>query len=72
MYSFENSYLSYTACPVLDDIQNGHVNMSDGMNYRDIATYTCDDEYTLIGESTRQCGDKGTWIGTPPTCQLTG
>ncbi len=34
-----------------------------------IATYTCDNGYTLTGGSFRVCQRDGTWDGTAPTCQ---
>ena len=34
-----------------------------------MATYTCDEGFNLIGNSTRLCQADGSWKGTDPTCQ---
>ncbi len=34
-----------------------------------IATFTCDNGYTLTGGSARACQNDGTWSGSAPTCQ---
>ena len=34
-----------------------------------LATFTCDNGYTLTGGSFRACQNDGTWSGSAPTCQ---
>eukprot|EP00731_Ephydatia_muelleri_P030228 Em0021g751a len=34
----------------------------------DVATYSCNAGFTLVGVSTRQCQSGGVWSDTPPTC----
>ena len=38
--------------------------------YQNIATYTCDASFKLIGECTRVCLESGKWSGDAPTCSL--
>ena len=33
-----------------------------------VATYTCDDDFDLVGSTTLTCQADGTWDGTAPTC----
>ena len=33
------------------------------------ATYSCNDGFTLEGQSTRTCQDDGEWSGSAPTCE---
>ena len=47
---------------------NGMVNQT-GRSPGDIATYTCDPDYDLVGPQTLFCGDDGMWSDRPPTCQ---
>ena len=57
-------------CPPLQlpDIDNGMVEWS-GLSPEDVATYTCDLGFILVGEPTRICRDDGTWSGEEPTCE---
>ena len=56
---------------------NGEVTLSSQILSVDTtATYSCDPDYALVGQSTRTCEDTnggtvttGTWSGTPPYCQ---
>ena len=57
-----------TECPCLDDIPNGSVSLS-GNTTGDIAMYTCDDVFELVGDPTRVCMNDTTWSGEPPTCR---
>ena len=55
-------------CPELPAIDNGMVSWT-GLSPGDIATYTCDPGFILVGVSTRNCGSDGTWSGEEPTCE---
>ena len=55
-------------CPPLPDIDNGMVDWS-GLSPGDIATYTCDHAFILVGDPTRNCGSDGTWSGEEPRCE---
>ncbi|XP_019647923.1 PREDICTED: LOW QUALITY PROTEIN: sushi, von Willebrand factor type A, EGF and pentraxin domain-containing protein 1-like [Branchiostoma belcheri] len=54
-------------CPPLAALNHGTV--TGGNNYGNIATYTCDIGYDLIGNPTQTCQDNQQWTGSPPTCQ---
>ena len=64
-----------TACPPLDDPDDGDISCShgDGEIPRpgDTCTYTCDDGYMVEGEMTVTCQDDGTW-SDETTCELIG
>lgn len=53
-------------CPSLMNPENGRVDFTTSVG--DTATYTCDDEYILSGNSTRLCLPSGMWSGNAPTC----
>lgn len=53
--------------PILVAPAHGSVDRTTGMA-GDVATYSCDVGYALVGDSTRTCGDDGSWSGTAPTC----
>ena len=55
-------------CPALPDIDNGMVSWT-GLSPGDVATYTCDSGFILVGDPTRMCRDNGTWSGEEPTCE---
>jgi CUB/sushi domain-containing protein len=39
-----------------------------GVTVGSTATYTCNDNYQLMGASTRMCQPDGTWSGEEPMC----
>ena len=53
-------------CPDLVPPKNGNVEFTTKVG--DTATYTCDDRYTLSGDSTRLCLPGGMWNGSDPVC----
>ena len=54
-------------CPVLPDPLNGEVNVSSRI-ISSIASYTCNDGFTLVGEEERECMADGQWSGREPIC----
>ncbi len=60
-------------CSDLPPLMNGGITYTDGLvdsrPINSIATFTCDNGYTLTGGSFRQCQNAGTWSATAPTCQ---
>ena len=58
----------YSGCPSLPDIPNGSVTES-GFTTGDTATYSCDEGFELVGESTRECSSDSTWSGEAPVCR---
>ena len=47
---------------------NGRHNVS-STTYNSVVTYTCDDGYTLQGNSSRTCQSNGNWSGSVPQCE---
>lgn len=61
-------YLSSTViCPTLSAPANGSISLS-GVTVGDIANYSCNEEFELVGNATRVCLDDGTWSGQDPVC----
>ena len=56
------SVCSVYGCPRLADPKNGDVTVKGNK-----ATYTCDDEYSLVGRSERTCFC-AKWFGISPVC----
>ena len=57
-------------CDVLDSIENGYIEYSDGTIYLSEATYNCHNGHnlTLSGDVMRTCQGNGLWNGNVPTC----
>ncbi|XP_066300403.1 CUB and sushi domain-containing protein 3-like [Branchiostoma lanceolatum] len=55
-------------CPALTAPTNGAVSGTN--SYGDVATFTCDPGYGLVGASTRTCQADTTWSGISPTCTV--
>ena len=57
-------------CDVLDTIENGYIEYSEGTVYQSVATYNCHNGHalTMSGDEMRTCGSDGMWNGTAPTC----
>ena len=57
-------------CDVLDTIENGYIQYSDGTVYQSVATYSCHSGHLLTAtvSITRNCGSNGMWDGAAPTC----
>ncbi|CAH1249098.1 CSMD1 [Branchiostoma lanceolatum] len=53
-------------CTMLTPPANGA--MTGSNSYRDVATFTCDPGYKLVGTSSLTCFSDGTWNGRSPTC----
>ena len=56
-------------CGALTDPANGQVSHPDGTTFGQTATYSCNPDYNLVGNSTRTCEATGDWSGSEPTCQ---
>ena len=59
-------------CGNLTDPLNGNVTLADVTVVNSTANYTCNDNYTMIGDSSRQCLDSGVWGGVEPACLANG
>ena len=55
-------------CGNLTDPANGRVDYTAGTTNGQIATYSCNTGYNLVGDSTRTCQATGNWSGSAPTC----
>ena len=56
-------------CLLLEDPENGRVNVSDGAVSGAVATYTCDEGFVLDGPDSRRCDNEGMWSGSQPECK---
>eukprot|EP00058_Branchiostoma_floridae_P019749 XP_002605239.1 hypothetical protein BRAFLDRAFT_92287 [Branchiostoma floridae] len=52
------------------DTSNKRYAMTGSNSYKDVATFTCDPGYKLVGTSTRTCQSYGTWSGGSPACKI--
>ena len=65
--------ISQTDCGLLDDPTDGTVTYSNSATtYQEVATFSCDTGFDLIGDVTRTCMDDGMWGGASPFCQIKG
>ena len=55
-------------CRSLTDPANGQATHTAGTTFGQIATYSCNTGYNLVGDSTRMCQATGQWSGSAPTC----
>ena len=60
--------LAVVDCGNLTDPANGQVTHTTGTTFGQIATYSCNIGYNLVGNSTGVCQDTGEWSGNA-TCQ---
>ena len=56
-------------CPILPNITNGSVDLSNGTVVGAIATYSCVPGYILEGDNRRTCQSNGQWNGREPFCR---
>ena len=54
-------------CGGLMDPENGAVTVTN-ITFNSTATYSCNDGYILVGDTTRTCLASGLWSGTAPLC----
>ena len=55
-------------CGMLPSISNGEVSQL-STTVGSVATYSCNDGFDLVGQSSRSCLASKRWSGSPPTCQ---
>ena len=55
-------------CGGLNGPENGGVDVSNTI-FDSTATYSCNDGYNLVGDTTRTCLASGSWSGDDPTCE---
>ena len=66
IYTFFHS--TVVDCRTLHTTTNGQVSYPNRTTFRQIATYSCNTGYNLVGDSTRRCQADGMWSGSEPTC----
>ena len=55
-------------CNMPPGVDNGELSVN-GIQYQDIAEYSCKNGFVLYGQKTAVCQANGTWSGKPPRCQ---
>ena len=55
-------------CGELPDIDNGNTFQSEGTGLSANTTYSCDDGFTLLGDTMRECGIDEVWTNSEPSC----
>ena len=65
-YKYKYSSLD---CANVTDILNGKVIYPNGTTLNELAFYTCDDGYEIVGADTRVCHATGDWSPDAPTCE---
>ena len=68
MYKFFFLVLAVVDCGDLTDPANGQVKHTVGTTCEQIATYSCNIGYNLVGNSIRVCQATGNWSQSAPTC----
>ena len=59
------TYLAVVSCGELAGTDNGAVDVSD-TTFNSTATYSCNDGYSIVGDTTRTCLASGLWSGIVP------
>ena len=67
VWSVVSLLFAAVSCGTLTNPANGQVSYNAGM-FGQIATYSCDLGYNLVGDSNRTCQATGVWSGSTPTC----
>ena len=55
-------------CGALTNPDNGRVDTPQGTTLNQVATYSCNSGYELVGDTTRTCQADGIWSGSEPIC----
>lgn len=59
----------FVDCGQLPSFDNGKIKLVDKRTtFGAFADYQCKENYTLIGDTKRRCGDGGIWSGHQPQC----
>ena len=62
-------HLTVVNCGTLTNPMNGRVNHTAGTTFGQIANYSCNTGYNMVGDNTRTCQATGVWSGSAPTCE---
>ncbi|CAI7992907.1 Sushi, von Willebrand factor type A, EGF and pentraxin domain-containing protein 1 [Geodia barretti] len=66
-WSGETPKCTMVNCSNLKGPEHGRVSVTD-TTYNSVATYTCNDSYTLVGDHESKCLSSGIWSGVTPIC----
>lgn len=55
-------------CGTLEAPADGSV-VFDATVFGNVATYSCSEDFALVGGANRTCNASGEWSGNPPTCE---
>ncbi|XP_053399292.1 CUB and sushi domain-containing protein 3-like [Mercenaria mercenaria] len=58
---------SCVSCPMIETLEYGDVTVTSNGSVT-IATYSCVQDYSLLGDAVRTCTSSGAWESTTPTC----
>ncbi|KAA8589983.1 hypothetical protein FQN60_013348 [Etheostoma spectabile] len=61
---------SAVRCPLLEAPENGHINCTNRESvYNSQCSFTCKQDYSLVGHELLTCDRHGNWTGEKPSCQ---
>ena len=55
-------------CPEPPQVEGGYLSPLHSVEYGALASYSCQEGFTLVGAAERVCGDEGRWSGQAPIC----
>ena len=55
-------------CPEPPTVEGGSLGPLPSVEYGALASYSCQEGFTLVGAAERVCGDEGRWSGQAPIC----
>ena len=68
-WDFQFPICKIISCPVPETVQHGYVSPSNH-TFGSTVTYTCDEGFRLLGESSRTCNADRLWSGQKPICEI--
>lgn len=64
-------YFADVDCGTLDEPEHGTISLENGKTtYASKAIYTCNENYTLVGNEVRMCESEGKWSNSKPKCSF--
>ena len=63
------NFITDVDCGDIGLLEHGSVTLKDNRtSYKSVAQYSCEKNYTLVGEKERICGEHSIWTGKQPQC----
>ncbi|XP_061430277.1 sushi, von Willebrand factor type A, EGF and pentraxin domain-containing protein 1-like [Lethenteron reissneri] len=56
-------------CDTPEEVENGRASFPSELDYDSIVTYHCNQGFSLIGNTSRRCNEKGVWSDSAPACK---